>query len=122
VALQFMYTGVISCPFSKDVHRIVELFRATVLYKLPRPLLDFAQSCLYPLLPGSPPNVALQVFSVCAGSMADGVDVTAAREASTYIILRSAHNLLEEFEPKEAVSFWNECFKQLNKHYLKVST
>merc|ERR1712137_712749 len=119
VVLQFMYTGVISCSFSEDVYRILELFRAAVLYKLPRPFVDFAQSCLYPLLPASPPNVALQVFSICAGSMADGVDVAAAKEASTYKLLCSAHELLDEFESKEACLILDRVLQTVEQAVLK---
>jgi len=119
VVLEFMYTGVISCSFSDDVYRILELFRAAVLYKLPRPFVDFAQFCLYQLLPVSPPLAALHVFSICAGSMADGVDVTAAREASTYILLRSAHELLEGFESKEACLILDQLVHTVEQATLK---
>lgn len=101
-ALQFMYTGAINAPFQNDVQKVVELFRACVAYQLPQPLLDFAQSCLYPLLPVAPPQLALQVFSLCAGSTSEGMTVDAAREASTFIILRSAHKLLESMDANQA--------------------
>jgi len=101
-ALQFMYTGLINAPFKGDVQKVVELLRACVAYQLPQPLLDFAQSCLYPLLPSSPPQLALQVFSICAGSTSEGMDVGAAREASTFILLRSSHKLLENMDAVEA--------------------
>lgn len=100
--IQFMYTGVVSFPQLGNVQQVIELLRAAALYKLPKPLLDFAQSCLYPLLPVSPPTAALQVFSICAGSMAADLELSAAREAATYILLRSAHKLLNEFAPQEA--------------------
>lgn len=100
-ALQFMYTGTINCTYTDKVDKAIELFRACTMYKLPKPLLDFAQSCLYPLLPQSPPHAALQAFSICAGSAAGDVDLRPTREAATYIILRSAHRLFENMEAKE---------------------
>mmetsp|Transcript_76414 Transcript_76414/g.224180 ORF Transcript_76414/g.224180 Transcript_76414/m.224180 type:complete len:907 (+) Transcript_76414:69-2789(+) len=100
-ALQFMYTGVINCTYARSVDKVVELLRACTMYKLPKPLIDFAQSCLYPLLPASPPHIALQAFSICAGSAAADTDLRPIREASAYIILRSAHRLFESMEPKE---------------------
>jgi len=100
--LQFMYTGVINITFNNDVHKVVELLRSCVAYQLPKPLLDYAQSCLYPLLPNHNPEVALQVFSICAGAASSDVDLSAAREGSTYILLRSAHKLFEETDVKEA--------------------
>ncbi|CAE7243966.1 ktnD [Symbiodinium pilosum] len=42
--LQFFYTGVVNCPFAKDPVKLVELFRAAAIYKLPRALLDLAQT------------------------------------------------------------------------------
>lgn len=100
--LKFMYTGIIECDFKQDVLKMVELFRAAVLYKLPLPLLDYAQHCLYPLLPTAPPQIALQVFSICSGTTAAGSELDSAKETSTYIILRGAHKLFESTEPKEA--------------------
>merc|ERR1712224_638082 len=100
--LQFMYTGHINCSFSSDVVKIVEMLRACITYKLPMPLLEFAQYQLYPLLPSSPPQIALQVFSLCTGAAATNADLAPAREASTYILLRSAHKIVEAMEPKHA--------------------
>jgi len=99
-ALQFMYTGVISCGFAGDVAKVIELLRACTLYKLPRPLLEFAQAGLYPLLPGAPPHFALQALSACGAG--PDPELRPAREASTYIVLRSAHRLFEQMDPKEA--------------------
>jgi len=114
-ALQFMYTGVITVNFTNDAQKIVELFRACVAYQLPRPLLDFAQTCLYPLLPGSPPEVALQVFSICAGSVAEDMDLTSAREASTYIVLRSAHMLFESMEASSLCQLLEKVVQSVEK-------
>jgi len=102
-ALQFMYTGVVSITYADNVEKVVELLRACVLYQLPRPLLDAAQSRLYPLLPGFPPQVALQVFSITSGSgVSEDPDLRPAREASAHILIRSAHTLLEDKDPGEA--------------------
>merc|ERR1712039_1066978 len=49
----------------------------------------------------SAPFVALQVFSLTAGSSGKDIDVRALREASTYIILRSAPQVLEAMDPPE---------------------
>lgn len=109
--LQYMYTGSITCPYSDVPERVVELLRACSVYKLPKPLLDYAQVCLYTLLPGSPPQIAAQVFSVCcAGSGSANKEGTGlgdpelrpTREASAYILLRSAHRVLERTDAKEA--------------------
>jgi len=100
--LQFMYTGVIHCSYAKNVDKVVELLRACIMYALPRPLLDYAQSCLYPLLPSSPPHAVLHAFSVTFGSAAAETDLRPTREASAYIVLRSAHKLFEAMEPREA--------------------
>merc|ERR1719253_2460558 len=82
---------------------MLELLRACALYKLPAPLAEFAQACLYGQLPGSPPQLALQAFSVCTGSaVADDATYQPIREASTYILLRSAHVLCEGMEPTVA--------------------
>ncbi|CAE7922231.1 unnamed protein product [Symbiodinium sp. KB8] len=42
--LQFFYTGMVHCPFVKDPAKLVELFRAAAIYKLPKALLDLAQA------------------------------------------------------------------------------
>ncbi|CAK0802236.1 unnamed protein product, partial [Prorocentrum cordatum] len=90
-ALQFMYTGVVSITYADNVEKVVELLRACVLYQLPRPLLDAAQSRLYPLLPGFPPQVALQVFSITSGSgVSEDPDLRPAREASAHILIPPA--------------------------------
>jgi len=102
--LHFMYTGAITCAFRANAEKMVELLRACVLYQLPRPLQDFAQACLYPLLVSSPASIALQVFSICAGSAAEEAELRPARDASAYIILRSAHQLFEAVAPKEAAA------------------
>jgi hypothetical protein len=117
--LQFMYTGVVNFSASSDVHKVVELLRACVAYQLPQPLLDFAQSCLYPLLPSSSPEVALQVFSICAGAAASDVDLSAAREGSTYILLRSAHKLFEETDAREACQILEKVVQSVEKSVFK---
>lgn len=114
-ALQFMYTGVINVSYTADAYKMVELFRACVLYQLPKPLLEFAQSCLYPLLPNSPPSVSLQVFSICAGTVAGDVDLTAARECSTYILLRGAHKLFEGMDAKEVCQILEKVVQSVEK-------
>lgn len=102
--LQFMYTGMINEEaYSHDISRSIELLRACVLYKLPKPLLDFAQCCLYPLLPVSPAQAALQVFSLCSGtSTAKDEELRPVRDASAYILMRSAHKLFELMESQDA--------------------
>merc|ERR1712039_400763 len=96
-ALQFLYTGVINCPFSSDAARMVELLRACVMYRLPKPLLDFTQLALFNLMPASPPTVALEVFKlVCISG--DDIDVQCLQEASVYILLRSAPLLFQAME------------------------
>jgi len=94
-ALQFMYTGVLSCTYEDDIGSLVELLRACALYKLPEPLSEFAQSRLYPLLPRSPPEAALEVFAIARRACPDVADPSfrCVREASAYLLLRSAHHL-----------------------------
>eukprot|EP00403_Amphidinium_massartii_P015911 CAMPEP_0178426278 /NCGR_PEP_ID=MMETSP0689_2-20121128/29154_1 /TAXON_ID=160604 /ORGANISM="Amphidinium massartii, Strain CS-259" /LENGTH=799 /DNA_ID=CAMNT_0020047963 /DNA_START=8 /DNA_END=2404 /DNA_ORIENTATION=+ len=101
MVLQFLYTGVVHCRFSSEPQKMVELLRACALYKLPRSLLDFAQMTIFQLLPTCPPNVALQVFSITAGSCSKDVDVRATREASTYFLLRHAAQLFQDMDPAE---------------------
>lgn len=101
VVLQFMYSGVINCPFPDDVARMVELLRACALYKLPKPLLEVTQSALFQLLPNCPPSVALQVFSITAGASGEDIDVRSAREASAHILLRSAPQVFQALDPTE---------------------
>jgi len=96
--LQFMYTGVISFPRVNDVEAVVELLLACTIYKLPQPLLEFTQACLYPLLPTSSPSMALQVFSICTGCALQDPDLASSREASAYILLRSAHVVFEAMD------------------------
>jgi len=101
--LQFMYTGVINFDFASDIEKVVELLRACALYKLPRPLQDFAQVSLYPLLPKSSPTFAVQVFTLSFEAVAEVRDAEfrSAREASAYLLLRSAHRIFEGAEPSE---------------------
>mmetsp|Transcript_21961 Transcript_21961/g.50154 ORF Transcript_21961/g.50154 Transcript_21961/m.50154 type:complete len:818 (-) Transcript_21961:144-2597(-) len=97
--LQFMYTGVMYFDFAEDnAQKQVELLRACCIYLLPKPLVDFAQAGLWKLLPRAPSKVALQVFSICAGSTASDLDLGALREASCYIILKNAHTLFEDMD------------------------
>jgi len=109
--LQYMYTGTIICPYHENADRVVELLRACSVYKLPKPLLDYAQVCLYTLLPGSPPQTAIHVFSVCCagsgsatkeGNCLGDPEMRPTREASAYILLRSAHRLFDRIDAKEA--------------------
>eukprot|EP00930_Biecheleria_cincta_P070494 TRINITY_DN58130_c0_g1_i1.p1 TRINITY_DN58130_c0_g1~~TRINITY_DN58130_c0_g1_i1.p1 ORF type:complete len:820 (-),score=190.00 TRINITY_DN58130_c0_g1_i1:370-2829(-) len=103
--LQFMYTGSLSSSmagYGSDVAKCSELLRACILYDLPKPLLAFAQNCLYQLLPRSPPTVALQVFSMCAGDETASMDeLCPIRDAAAYIILQSAHKLFEQTEASD---------------------
>jgi len=109
--LQYMYTGTITCPYSDIAERVVELLRACSVYKLPKPLLDYAQVRLYHLMPGCTPQTAAQVFSVCCsgsgnankeGAGLGDPELRPTREASAYILLRSAHILLEHTNAQEA--------------------
>lgn len=95
--LQFMYSGVINCDFGDKPGPLVELLRACALYKLPKPLVDFVQAKLHGIIPSSEPKVALNIFSICAGSMASDLNLTPVRQAAAYILLRSAHKLFEDF-------------------------
>mmetsp|Transcript_113560 Transcript_113560/g.220158 ORF Transcript_113560/g.220158 Transcript_113560/m.220158 type:complete len:939 (+) Transcript_113560:87-2903(+) len=109
-ALQFMYTGIVSCSYTENVGKMIELLLACSLYKLPKPLLDFAQAGLYSLLPESPPRVVLKAFSICcahpkSSNGTDTLDMTPTREASAYFLLQNAHRLVENAEPQEAVPF-----------------
>lgn len=103
-ALQFMYTGVINCTYQEDIDKVVELLRACALYKLPKPLLEFAQLRLYHLLPRSPPKFVLQVFMIARDASPDiaDSDFRCAKEASAYLLLRSAHRLFEGAGSTEA--------------------
>eukprot|EP00927_Polykrikos_kofoidii_P007884 TRINITY_DN13248_c0_g1_i1.p1 TRINITY_DN13248_c0_g1~~TRINITY_DN13248_c0_g1_i1.p1 ORF type:complete len:848 (+),score=123.10 TRINITY_DN13248_c0_g1_i1:50-2545(+) len=102
-ALQFMYTGKVPTAFQNDVEKSIDLLRACVLYRLPAPLRDFAQHCIYPLLPNSPPQIAHLVFTICCStsSQEESTGLRPAKEASAYILLRSAHRLFENAEPQE---------------------
>merc|ERR1719498_2181549 len=104
-ALQFLYTGIITCPFQNDIGRMVELLRACIKYKLPRPLLDYSQSAVFQLLstPQTTPMAALHVFSLAAGSVAEEEDFNprALRELAAYIVLRSANDVFSSLEPAE---------------------
>lgn len=103
--LQFMYTGVINCTYGANADQVVELLRACALYMLPKPLLDYAQFLLYPLLPRSPPQVALQVLAISSSVGKDArADFRHAREASAYLLLRSAHRIFEGVEPAEVAA------------------
>jgi len=119
-ALQFMYTGAIHCRFTEDIDKVVELLRACALYMLPGPLVDFAQACLYPLLPKSPPQIALQVFSICAGTTAAEMDLAPAREASTYILLRSAHTLFEDMEAVQSCQILERLVQAVERKVLEA--
>jgi hypothetical protein len=111
--LQFMYTGVINFSYTDDVQKNVELLRACVRYKLPQLVLDFAQSCLYPLLPSSSPKVALEVFSICAAC--SDMDVSSAEHASSYILLRSAHQVFADTEATDACQLLEKIVQSVEK-------
>lgn len=104
--LQFMYTGAITCPFGTDVEKIVELLQACSLYKLPEPLRDFTQFCIFPLLPKSSPAVVLRVFETAWDAEPDEKNTSwgCAREASTYLLLRSAHVVCEGMDASDAAA------------------
>lgn len=97
--LQFFYTGMVHCPFVKDPAKLVELFRAAAIYKLPKALLDLAQAALFPLLPSSP-GLALEVFSISAGASGEGVDVASLRLASTFVLLGHASTVFADLAPE----------------------
>ncbi|CAE7759727.1 LOGL8 [Symbiodinium sp. CCMP2456] len=97
--LQFFYTGMVHCPFMKDPAKLVELFRAAAIYKLPKALLDLAQAALFPLLPSSP-GLALEVFSISAGASGEGVDVASLRLASTFVLLGHASTVFADLAPE----------------------
>lgn len=102
-ALQFLYTGAINCPFERDTARMVELLRACTKYKLPKPLMDYAQSIVFQLLsvPQTSPMAAFQVFSVTAGSAEEDFDFRDVRELAAYVTLSRANEVFEQFEPPE---------------------
>jgi len=108
--LQYMYTGTIKCQYSDTAEKVVELLLACSVYKLPKPLLDYAQVCLYTLLPGSPPQTAAKVFSVCCSGLGSAnkeeanhgdPDLRPIHEASAFILLRSAHRVFEHTDARE---------------------
>lgn len=101
-ALQFLYTGTLQhCHFVNDGQRMVELLRACALYKLPKPLLDFVQAALFQVLPNTGPSLALQVFSIAAGTTAEGLDLDNVREAAAYLLFRSAPQVFGPLQPEE---------------------
>ncbi|CAJ1436810.1 unnamed protein product, partial [Effrenium voratum] len=119
--LQFLYTGLVHCSFATEVPKMVELLRACAVYKLPTALLDLAQAARRPIgpsvaerykswmcrfctgpealfrqLPASSPALALEVFSITAGSSGEGLDVTSLREAAVLILLNSGAQVFME--------------------------
>ncbi|CAJ1436809.1 unnamed protein product, partial [Effrenium voratum] len=94
--LQFLYTGLVHCSFATEVPKMVELLRACAVYKLPTALLDLAQAALFRQLPASSPALALEVFSITAGSSGEGLDVTSLREAAVLILLNSGAQVFME--------------------------
>jgi len=108
--LQFLYTGVIHCPFQGEPGAMVQMFRACIAYTLPRALLDFSQSTLFAMLPQCPPHFALEVFSICQVVAADpsqrkSPEFKAMRpmlDAATFILLRSAPTAFKSMDSKEA--------------------
>lgn len=100
-ALQFMYTGIIDCPFDQDVNAMVELLRACTMYKLPKPLLNYAQPIIFQLLQQSSPMVAYQAFTITMGVNDKDLDVRPTREISAHILLRKAHQVFADIELAE---------------------
>ncbi|CAJ1362601.1 unnamed protein product [Effrenium voratum] len=100
--LQFMYQGTLHpehCAYLKDIGKCVELLRAVLLYKLPEPLLRLAQSYLFPMLPGSSPSHALQVFALCASDENKGnKDLQAVCTGAAWVLLHHAHTIFEDIE------------------------
>jgi len=103
--LQFMYSGVVYCPFKDDVNGVLELLRACVTYQLPRPLLDFVQVTLFQLLPISPPSVALEALELttvvkgtCAGT-SDAEELRPLRETVAHVLLSNAPQAFGAMEP-----------------------
>lgn len=101
MVLQFMYSGMLTCHFAEDGGHMTELLRACCMYKLPKPLLNFAQASLFQLLPRCPPIVALHAFSVVTDACSEGLDLRCIREASTHILLRSASQAFQTLPPSE---------------------
>lgn len=120
--LQFLYTGVVNCPFANDPALMVELFRAAAMYRLPKALLDVAQGALFQLLPTSPPGLSLQVFSITAGSSGEGLEVEALRELSVLILLRSSHQVLQEMPPTDFSTIMDSILQTVEKAVFKTST
>eukprot|EP00930_Biecheleria_cincta_P040739 TRINITY_DN27902_c0_g1_i1.p1 TRINITY_DN27902_c0_g1~~TRINITY_DN27902_c0_g1_i1.p1 ORF type:complete len:831 (-),score=175.36 TRINITY_DN27902_c0_g1_i1:74-2566(-) len=122
--LQFLYTGVVHCPFTNDPALMVELFRAAAVYRLPKALLDVAQASLFQLLPASPPDLSLQVFSITAGSSGEGLEVEALRELSTLILLRSGHQIFEiqDMQPKDFSTIMDSIFQTVEQAVCKASS
>jgi len=99
MVLQFLYTGVLYCTFTSEAQRVLELLRACAMYKLPKPILEFTQASIFQLLPASPPQYALHVFSITSGACSEDLDVRSSKEASLFILLRSASQVFESMDP-----------------------
>eukprot|EP00913_Durusdinium_trenchii_P021872 g20551.t1 len=101
--LQFLYTGVLQCPFANNPYKMVELFRAAALYKLPKALLDLAQAVLFQELPKCPDgaHLALEVFSITCGSSGEGLEVKSLRTASMMLLLNGAPQVFAEMPPEK---------------------
>lgn len=119
--LQFLYTGVVHCPFMNEPALMVELFRAAAVYKLPKALLDVAQATLFQLLPASPPGLSLQVFSITAGSSGEGLEVEALQEVSALILLRSGHEILQDMQPTDFSTIMESIFQTVERAVCKAS-
>jgi len=96
--LQFLYTGTMNCLFEFDSQRLTELLGACTLYGLPKPLLDFAQTALFPLLATCPVDVALRVFLITAGACAQSPDVRGIREAAAHRLLCNAPQIFQDMD------------------------
>eukprot|EP00929_Paragymnodinium_shiwhaense_P053116 TRINITY_DN26593_c0_g1_i3.p1 TRINITY_DN26593_c0_g1~~TRINITY_DN26593_c0_g1_i3.p1 ORF type:complete len:1180 (+),score=198.17 TRINITY_DN26593_c0_g1_i3:179-3718(+) len=100
--LQFLYTGIPSCPFEHEPVLMAKLLLACVLYELPAALSDHAQGLLFELLPRNPPELSLDVFLTCCRRPVNDAGLRPIREASSYILLRSAPQALAALSPVDA--------------------
>jgi len=118
--MHFLYSGQVRCAFSQDLQRLTQLLRACVTYQLPRPLLDFTEAALCPLLPSCTPRDALEVFSISAvagttaaadkrATPAQTRPALQAEESSAYWVLRGAHDLCREMEPKDMAALMDRA-------------
>lgn len=109
--LQFLYVGgSFSCAFSRDGDRLIELLRACQMYQLPRPLQEFAQASLSPLLPAMAPQAILQIFSIAAGTPPDP-SLLPMKEAAAYWAMRGAHELCRSIDPPQMASLLGQVIE-----------